>query len=53
MPAEYARDELMPSLKNGRQVILSEMGHVNDVWSVQPSFVPINAAARRTLNNGN
>ncbi len=36
-PAEYARDELMPSLKNGRQVVLSEMGHVSDVWSVQPA----------------
>ena len=35
-PAQYARQELLPSLKNGQQVILSEMGHVSDVWSIQP-----------------
>lgn len=35
-PAEYARDELLPLQSNGRQVILSEMGHVNDVVSLQP-----------------
>jgi pimeloyl-ACP methyl ester carboxylesterase len=35
-PAEYARDELLPSLKNSRQVIISEAGHVGDVWGVQP-----------------
>lgn len=35
-PTEYARDELLPSLKNGKQIIISEAGHVGDVWSVQP-----------------
>lgn len=35
-PAEYARDELLPALANGKQVILSEMGHVKDVISLQP-----------------
>jgi len=35
-PAEYAPDELLPLQSNGRQVILSEMGHVNDVVSLQP-----------------
>lgn len=35
-PAEYARDELLPSLKNGGQIIISEAGHVGDVWRVQP-----------------
>jgi pimeloyl-ACP methyl ester carboxylesterase len=35
-PAEYATTELLPTLRNGRQVILSEMGHVRDVWNVQP-----------------
>ena len=35
-PAEYARDELLPVLTNGKQVILSEMGHVNDVRFLQP-----------------
>jgi len=36
-PAEYARDELLPSLKKGKQVIISEAGHVGDVWGVQPA----------------
>jgi pimeloyl-ACP methyl ester carboxylesterase len=36
-PAEYAHHELLPLLKNGRQVILSEVGHVGDIWSVQPA----------------
>jgi hypothetical protein len=35
-PAQYATHELLPSLKNGQQVILSEIGHVSDVWNVQP-----------------
>jgi hypothetical protein len=26
----------LPSLSNGQQVILSEFGHVDDVWSLQP-----------------
>jgi pimeloyl-ACP methyl ester carboxylesterase len=34
-PAEYATDELLPSLTNGKQVILREMGHVGDVLSLQ------------------
>jgi pimeloyl-ACP methyl ester carboxylesterase len=35
-PAQVARDELLPYLSNGRQVILSEFGHTGDVWSLQP-----------------
>jgi hypothetical protein len=35
-PAEFATDDLLPALTNGTQVILSEMGHVNDVMSLQP-----------------
>jgi pimeloyl-ACP methyl ester carboxylesterase len=35
-PAEYATNELLPYLPNGRQVILSEVGHVEDVWQVEP-----------------
>lgn len=31
-PPDFARNELLPFLPNGRQVILSECGHVNDVW---------------------
>jgi hypothetical protein len=42
-PVEFGRDELLPSLKNGRLVMLSEMGHVNDFWTVNP------AAAGRLL----
>jgi hypothetical protein len=26
----------LPSLSNGQQVILSEFGHVDDVWDLQP-----------------
>lgn len=36
-PAEYARDELLPSLQDGKQIIISEAGHVGDVWNVQPA----------------
>jgi pimeloyl-ACP methyl ester carboxylesterase len=36
-PLEFGRDELLPSLKNGKLVKLSEMGHVNDFWAVNPS----------------
>jgi hypothetical protein len=35
-PAQAARDELLPHLSNGRQVILSEFGHTADVWTLQP-----------------
>ncbi len=31
-PAEAAANDLLPYLKNGKQVILSECGHVNDMW---------------------
>lgn len=35
-PAEYATDELLPSLTNGKQVILAEMGHLSDLIGRQP-----------------
>lgn len=35
-PAQFARDELLPSLRKGKQVILAEQGHVNDFWDFQP-----------------
>ena len=35
-PAEFATKDLLPYLKNGKQVILSECGHVNDIWNVKP-----------------
>ena len=36
-PAEFATKELLPYLRNGHQVILSEIGHVNDVWKIIPA----------------
>jgi hypothetical protein len=35
-PPEFATNELLPYLKNGKQVILSECGHVDDVWYGNP-----------------
>ena len=35
-PAQWATEELLPSLKTGEQVILSEFGHTDDVWGMQP-----------------
>jgi pimeloyl-ACP methyl ester carboxylesterase len=35
-PAEYAKNELLPYLRNGRLVVLAEMGHCNDVTDRQP-----------------
>lgn len=34
-PPSYATEELLPSLPNGRQVILHEMGHVGDMVGFQ------------------
>jgi len=42
-PLEFGRAELLPALKNGKLVTLSEMGHVSDFWSINP------AAADRLL----
>ena len=33
-PAEFATRELLPYLRNGKQIVLSECGHVGDVWGV-------------------
>ncbi|MBT3322645.1 MAG: alpha/beta fold hydrolase [Anaerolineae bacterium] len=35
-PVEYASDALLPKLKNGALVTLSEMGHIGDVMTIQP-----------------
>ncbi|MDW5329605.1 alpha/beta hydrolase [Plantactinospora sp. KLBMP9567] len=35
-PPQFATDELLPALPNGRQVILAELGHTVDFWSYQP-----------------
>jgi len=34
-PAQFARDELLPSLSKGQQVILKEFGHSGDTWRIQ------------------
>jgi pimeloyl-ACP methyl ester carboxylesterase len=36
-PAEFATRELLPCLTRGRQIILSDCGHVNDLWHVRPA----------------
>jgi hypothetical protein len=35
-PAENATKDLLPYFKNSRQIILAEMGHVGDLWKLQP-----------------
>lgn len=42
-PAEYATTELLPYLTNGKQIILAEMGHTADLWSLN------HAATIRTI----
>lgn len=36
-PAEYATREILPHLPNARQIVLTDMGHVNDLSGVQPA----------------
>ena len=35
-PPNYARDELLPQLSKGHQVILEDIGHTESVWQSQP-----------------
>ncbi len=35
-PAENTTRDLMPYLRNGTHVVLAEMGHIGDLWFVQP-----------------
>jgi pimeloyl-ACP methyl ester carboxylesterase len=35
-PARNATRELLPHLRNGRQVVLSELGHTTDFWHYEP-----------------
>lgn len=35
-PASNARDQLLPLLENGEQVVLSGFGHTGDLYSLQP-----------------
>jgi pimeloyl-ACP methyl ester carboxylesterase len=43
-PAENATRELLPHLANGRQVVLSDIGHADDFWPYEP------AAGTRLMN---
>ena len=43
-PPENATRELLPHLANGRQVVLSNLGHADDFWPYEP------AAGTRLLN---
>ena len=36
-PAQFAEQELLPSLSKGKHVIIAEQGHVQDFWSFQPN----------------
>ena len=36
-PAENTERDLMPNLPNGAHVVLAEMGHIGDLWGVQPA----------------
>ena len=43
-PAEFATDELLPSLHHGHQVVLHNLGHTGDTWTYQT------AASSRLIN---
>jgi pimeloyl-ACP methyl ester carboxylesterase len=43
-PPENAARELLPHLANGRQVVLSDLGHADDFWPYEP------AAGNRLIN---
>jgi pimeloyl-ACP methyl ester carboxylesterase len=36
IPPQFATEELLPSLPNGHQVVLAELGHTSDFWSYEP-----------------
>lgn len=38
-PAEYATNEMLPLLRNGRQIIIAECGHVGDIWNLRRGTV--------------
>src|SRR5262249_56227909 len=43
-PPQNATHELLPHLENGRQVVISDLGHSDDFWPYQP------AASTRLIN---
>jgi pimeloyl-ACP methyl ester carboxylesterase len=38
-PAVLATHKLLPYLPNGKQIIFSECGHVNDMWQINPDNI--------------
>jgi hypothetical protein len=36
-PPRFASEELLPFLRNGQQVVLSDFGHTIDFWTTQPA----------------
>jgi pimeloyl-ACP methyl ester carboxylesterase len=38
-PAQFATEELLPMLSNGKEIILSELGHFIDLWGSQPEVM--------------
>lgn len=38
-PAEYATNDLLPYLSRGKQIILKEMGHANDILTLQRAAI--------------
>ena len=49
-PAQFAEEELLPTLSNGEHVLLSEFGHVNDLVGLQPEAV--NHLLKTFFDNG-
>ena len=43
-PAEFATDELLPTLRHGHQVVLHNLGHTGDTWTYET------AASSRLIN---
>jgi hypothetical protein len=35
-PAQFAEQELLPSLRQGQHVVIADQGHVGDFWGFQP-----------------
>jgi pimeloyl-ACP methyl ester carboxylesterase len=44
-PAQFAENELLPSLRRGKHMVIANQGHVDDFWQFQP------AAAERLLTS--
>ncbi len=38
-PERFALNEMLPKLPKGKQIVLKDLGHVYDVWSIKPEAV--------------